>query len=56
MCLCCRTQGRNEEAELRLKESILYGPYFADAYSSLGSLLADQVRLSNILVPCYYRC
>ncbi|PIO35091.1 hypothetical protein AB205_0051100 [Aquarana catesbeiana] len=39
-----RTQGRNEEAELRLKESILYGPYFADAYSSLGSLLADQKR------------
>lgn len=39
-----RTQGRNEEAELRLKESLLYGPYFADAYSSLGSLLADQKR------------
>ncbi|XP_040201479.1 protein O-mannosyl-transferase TMTC1 [Rana temporaria] len=39
-----RTQGRNVEAELRLRESILYGPYFADAYSSLGSLLADQKR------------
>ncbi|KAM5172941.1 protein O-mannosyl-transferase TMTC1 [Mantella aurantiaca] len=39
-----RTQGRNEEAEFRLKESLLYGPYFADAFSSLGSLLADQKR------------
>ncbi|XP_018431934.1 PREDICTED: transmembrane and TPR repeat-containing protein 1 [Nanorana parkeri] len=39
-----RTQGRNEEAELRLKESLLYGPYFADTYSSLGSLMADQKR------------
>ncbi|XP_072256210.1 protein O-mannosyl-transferase TMTC1 [Pyxicephalus adspersus] len=39
-----RTQGRNEEAELRLQKSILHGPYFSDAYSSLGSLLADQKR------------
>ncbi|KAM4012885.1 protein O-mannosyl-transferase TMTC1-like, partial [Anomaloglossus baeobatrachus] len=38
-----RTQTRNEEAEVILKESLLHGPYFADAYSSLGSLLADQV-------------
>uniref|UniRef100_A0A672NRH3 dolichyl-phosphate-mannose--protein mannosyltransferase n=1 Tax=Sinocyclocheilus grahami TaxID=75366 RepID=A0A672NRH3_SINGR len=35
-------QGKEEEAERMLKESIRFGPHFADAYSSLASLYADQ--------------
>uniref|UniRef100_A0A673JVN6 dolichyl-phosphate-mannose--protein mannosyltransferase n=1 Tax=Sinocyclocheilus rhinocerous TaxID=307959 RepID=A0A673JVN6_9TELE len=33
---------QTEEAERMLKESIHFGPHFADAYSSLASLYADQ--------------
>lgn len=46
--LFCRSQGKEEEAERMLKESIRFGPHFADAYSSLASLYADQVLLSVI--------
>lgn len=53
MCLCvhvdddvsgaCRTHGKEKEAEVLLKDSIRFGPHFADAYSSLASLYAEQV-------------
>uniref|UniRef100_A0A3P9IBN3 dolichyl-phosphate-mannose--protein mannosyltransferase n=1 Tax=Oryzias latipes TaxID=8090 RepID=A0A3P9IBN3_ORYLA len=39
-----RTQGKDKEAEALLKNSIRYGPHFADAFSSLASLYADQER------------
>lgn len=42
----CRSQEKTEEAIVLLKESIKYGPDFADAYSSLASLLAEQVIVS----------
>jgi hypothetical protein len=42
----CRSQEKTEEAIMLLKESIKYGPDFADAYSSLASLLAEQVIVS----------
>lgn len=38
-----RSQEKKEEAITLLKDSIKYGPEFADAYSSLASLLAEQV-------------
>lgn len=38
-----RSQEKKEEAIILLKDSIKYGPEFADAYSSLASLLAEQV-------------
>ncbi|XP_057179852.1 protein O-mannosyl-transferase TMTC1 isoform X2 [Triplophysa rosa] len=41
-----KSQGKEEEAERMLQESIWFGPHFADAYSSLASLYADQVSLS----------
>lgn len=41
--LACRSQGKKEEAVILLRDSIKYGPDFADAYSSLASLLAEQV-------------
>lgn len=50
--LLCRSQGKEEEAERMLKESIRFGPYFADAYSSLASLYADQVLLS-VICACF---
>jgi hypothetical protein len=37
-----RSQEKKEAITL-LKDSIKYGPEFADAYSSLASLLAEQV-------------
>ncbi|KAF6722281.1 Transmembrane and TPR repeat-containing protein 1 [Oryzias melastigma] len=40
-----RTQGQDKEAEVLLRNSIRYGPHFADAYSSLASLYADQERV-----------
>ncbi len=46
--LFCRSQGKEEEAERMLKESIRFGPHFADAYSSLASLYADQVLLCHL--------
>lgn len=42
-----RTQGKDKEAEALLKNSIRYGPHFADAFSSLASLYADQVQYSE---------
>lgn len=44
--MTCRSQGKKEEAVLLLRDSIQYGPEFADAYSSLASLLAEQVTCS----------
>lgn len=43
--LLCRSQGKKEEAVILLRNSIKYGPEFADAYSSLASLLAEQVKV-----------
>ncbi|XP_029016223.1 protein O-mannosyl-transferase TMTC1 isoform X2 [Betta splendens] len=40
-------QGKEQEAEALLKESIHFGQHFADAYSSLASLYAEQKRLSE---------
>lgn len=42
-----RSQEKKEEAITLLKDSIKYGPEFADAYSSLASLLAEQVIVSH---------
>ncbi|EFB21452.1 hypothetical protein PANDA_017050, partial [Ailuropoda melanoleuca] len=42
-----RSQERKEEAINLLKDSIKYGPEFADAYSSLASLLAEQERFKE---------
>lgn len=47
----CRSQGKKEDAVILLRDSIKYGPEFADAYSSLASLLAEQVR-GMALVLC----
>ncbi|XP_074126749.1 protein O-mannosyl-transferase TMTC1 isoform X6 [Sminthopsis crassicaudata] len=37
-----RSQGKKEDAIIFLRDSIRFGPEFADAYSSLASLLAEQ--------------
>lgn len=50
----CRSQGKKEEAVLLLRDSIQYGPEFADAYSSLASLLAEWVK--NVYMPCPHSC
>ncbi|XP_023571819.1 transmembrane and TPR repeat-containing protein 1 isoform X2 [Octodon degus] len=42
-----KSQEKKEEAVALLKESIKYGPEFADAYSSLASLLAEQERFKE---------
>ncbi|NXR52098.1 TMTC1 protein, partial [Hippolais icterina] len=42
-----KSQGKKEEAIILLRDSIKYGPEFADAYSSLASLLAEQERLKE---------
>lgn len=44
MMMCSRSQGKEEEAVTLLKNSIRFGPHFADAYSSLASLYAEQVK------------
>lgn len=44
MMLCSRSQGKEKEAETLLKDSVRFGPHFADAYSSLASLYAEQVK------------
>lgn len=44
MTLCSRSKGKEKEAEVLLKDSIRFGPHFADAYSSLASLYAEQVK------------
>uniref|UniRef100_A0A8D2JN64 dolichyl-phosphate-mannose--protein mannosyltransferase n=1 Tax=Sciurus vulgaris TaxID=55149 RepID=A0A8D2JN64_SCIVU len=42
-----KSQEKKEEAISLLKDSIKYGPEFADAYSSLASLLAEQERFKE---------
>ncbi|XP_008064456.1 transmembrane and TPR repeat-containing protein 1 [Carlito syrichta] len=42
-----KSQEKKEEAIMLLKDSIKYGPEFADAYSSLASLLAEQERFKE---------
>ncbi|XP_011789490.1 PREDICTED: transmembrane and TPR repeat-containing protein 1 isoform X3 [Colobus angolensis palliatus] len=42
-----KSQEKKEEAITLLKDSIKYGPEFADAYSSLASLLAEQERFKE---------
>uniref|UniRef100_A0A8C0UUG4 dolichyl-phosphate-mannose--protein mannosyltransferase n=1 Tax=Cyanistes caeruleus TaxID=156563 RepID=A0A8C0UUG4_CYACU len=42
-----KSQGKKEEAVILLRDSIKYGPEFADAYSSLASLLAEQPPSTN---------
>ncbi|KAJ8385766.1 hypothetical protein AAFF_G00182840 [Aldrovandia affinis] len=42
-----KSQGKEKEAEQLLKDSLLFGPHFADAYSSLASLFAEQKRLTE---------
>uniref|UniRef100_A0A8C7E2T6 dolichyl-phosphate-mannose--protein mannosyltransferase n=1 Tax=Naja naja TaxID=35670 RepID=A0A8C7E2T6_NAJNA len=42
-----KNQGKKEEAVVLLRNSIQYGPDFADAYSSLASLLAEQEQLKE---------
>lgn len=45
-----RSQGKEKEAERLLKDSIHFGPHFADAYSSLASLYAEQVNHPEVPV------
>ncbi|XP_074925293.1 protein O-mannosyl-transferase TMTC1 isoform X2 [Chelonoidis abingdonii] len=42
-----KSQGKKEEAVFLLRDSIKYGPEFADAYSSLASLLAEQEQFKE---------
>ncbi|XP_031438517.1 protein O-mannosyl-transferase TMTC1 [Clupea harengus] len=42
-----KSHGKEEEAELMLRDSIRFGPQFADAYSSLASLYAEQKRFAE---------
>ncbi|KAG9332082.1 hypothetical protein JZ751_016148 [Albula glossodonta] len=42
-----KSKGKEEEAERLLRDSILYGSHFADAYSSLASLFAEQKRFAE---------
>uniref|UniRef100_A0A8C2ZZ33 dolichyl-phosphate-mannose--protein mannosyltransferase n=1 Tax=Cyclopterus lumpus TaxID=8103 RepID=A0A8C2ZZ33_CYCLU len=42
-----KSQGKEKEAETRLKDSIHFSPHFADAYSSLASLYAEQKRFAE---------
>ncbi|XP_070977131.1 protein O-mannosyl-transferase TMTC1-like [Oncorhynchus clarkii lewisi] len=42
-----KSQGKKEEAEALLRDSIRFGPHFADAYSSLASLYAEQKRFAE---------
>nr|XP_040136780.1 protein O-mannosyl-transferase TMTC1 isoform X5 [Ictidomys tridecemlineatus] len=44
-----KSQEKKEEAITLLKDSIKYGPEFADAYSSLASLLAEQFTSLSLL-------
>lgn len=54
-----RSQGKEKEAEALLKDSIRFGPHFADAYSSLASLYAEQVtqttnkNIHTCITCCY---
>ncbi|XP_059181752.1 protein O-mannosyl-transferase TMTC1 [Centropristis striata] len=42
-----KSQGKEKEAETLLRDSIHFGPHFADAYSSLASLYAEQKRFAD---------
>ncbi|XP_047431445.1 protein O-mannosyl-transferase TMTC1 [Mugil cephalus] len=42
-----KSKGKEKEAEVLLKDSIRFGPHFADAYSSLASLYAEQKRFAE---------
>ncbi|XP_030005308.1 protein O-mannosyl-transferase TMTC1 [Sphaeramia orbicularis] len=42
-----KSQGKEKEAEALLKDSIRFGPHFADAYSSLASLYAEKKRFAE---------
>ncbi|XP_041707875.1 protein O-mannosyl-transferase TMTC1 isoform X2 [Coregonus clupeaformis] len=42
-----KSQGKKEEAEALLRDSIRFGTHFADAYSSLASLYAEQKRFAE---------
>uniref|UniRef100_A0A3B5B5J1 dolichyl-phosphate-mannose--protein mannosyltransferase n=1 Tax=Stegastes partitus TaxID=144197 RepID=A0A3B5B5J1_9TELE len=42
-----KSQGKEKEAEALLRDSIRFGPHFADAYSSLASLYAEQKRFAE---------
>ncbi|KAM6896154.1 protein O-mannosyl-transferase TMTC1 [Lycodopsis pacificus] len=42
-----KSQGKEKEAETLLKDSMHFGPHFADAYSSLASLYAEQKRFAE---------
>ncbi|XP_069576395.1 protein O-mannosyl-transferase TMTC1 [Brachyistius frenatus] len=42
-----KSQGKDRDAETLLKDSIRFGPHFADAYSSLASLYAEQKRFAE---------
>ncbi|XP_042366875.1 protein O-mannosyl-transferase TMTC1 [Plectropomus leopardus] len=42
-----KSQGKEKEAETLLRDSIHFGPHFADAYSSLASLYAEQKRFTE---------
>ncbi|KAF1372684.1 hypothetical protein PFLUV_G00268470 [Perca fluviatilis] len=42
-----KSQGKDKEAETLLKDSIHFGPHFADAYSSLASFYAEQKRFAE---------
>ncbi|XP_067110825.1 protein O-mannosyl-transferase TMTC1 [Osmerus mordax] len=42
-----KSQGKQEEAESHLSDSIRFGMQFADAYSSLASLYAEQKRFAE---------
>ena len=51
--MCSRSQSKEVEAEALLRDSIRFGPHFADAYSSLASLYAEQVKRTDqyVTVP-----
>uniref|UniRef100_A0AAQ5XFV2 dolichyl-phosphate-mannose--protein mannosyltransferase n=1 Tax=Amphiprion ocellaris TaxID=80972 RepID=A0AAQ5XFV2_AMPOC len=42
-----KSQGKEKKAEALLRDSIRFGPHFADAYSSLASLYAEQKRFAE---------
>lgn len=42
-----KSQGKEKKAEALLRDSIRFGPHFADAYSSLASLYAEQRRFAE---------
>lgn len=42
-----KSRGKEEEAEVLLKDSLRFGPHFADAYSSLASIYAEQKRFAE---------